>query len=76
MATIIKSRKLNMGFQTDAESDVNLNVHNPLASLTAEAVSQAMGSMIGKNALQDAKGNPVTRAVSAKIVEVTETPLF
>ena len=76
METVTKSKKLNMGFQTDAESNVNLNVYNPVSSLTAETVSQTMCNMIGKNTLQDAKGNPVTKAVCAKIVEVTETPLF
>lgn len=72
------SKKLNMKWGTDADTDVSLSVNDPLDTLDGEAVANSMNVIAEQNVLQDGAGHNASIAVSASIVEttVTETPLF
>lgn len=72
------SKKLNMKWSTDADTDVNLSINDPLEDLDGETVADSMNVILGQNVLQDGKGHNASVAVSASIVEttVTETTLF
>lgn len=76
MAETLVSEKLKAGFVTDQNTSVTLTVNDPVANLDAETVSAAMESMVGKNVLQDSKGNAVTAAYSANIEKLFIYPLF
>lgn len=76
MAETLVSQKLKAGFVTDHNTSVTLLINDPVDNLDAETVSAAMETMVGKNVLQDSKGNPVTAAYSAKILKTLENTLF
>lgn len=76
MTEKLVSQKLKAGFTTEQNTSVTLTVNDPIDNLDAESVSAAMETMVGKDVLQDNKGNAVTAAISAKIVKTLENTLF
>lgn len=76
MAEIVTSRKLISEYGTDADTTRRQTLRNPLSSLDAEQVSNAMDVIVGTGALMDSKGNAVTVAKSAWIETVTQELLF
>lgn len=70
------SKKVEMVFYSDINTTAKLSVADPLDSANAETVSNAMETMVGKGVLMDNKGNLMTSAYSAKMIETTERTLF
>ena len=76
MAEIVTSRKLISEYGTDADTNRRQTLRNPLSSLDAEQVSNAMDVIVGTGVLMDSNGNAVTVAKSAWIETVTQELLF
>lgn len=70
------NKKIEMTFSTDLDTTAKLSVSDPLDSVDAEVVSAAMETIVGKGVLMDSKGNMITAAKSAKMIETTERTLF
>lgn len=75
MSETIVSKKLYVGYVTEAETKVN---HNLPArdGLTAEEVSNAVDAIIAQNVFTDAAGSPIAYADRAYVRTVSDQELF
>lgn len=76
MAEVVTKKEFIATFGTDYDTKVNVSVSDPVDTLDAEQASNAADALIGTNVFQDANGNPITQAETAKIRTTTENILF
>lgn len=68
-------KKLIMEFENDAKEVTTISLDNPKSNLNQEKVTQEMNNIIAQNTFL-CKGQVVTKAKSAYIVETIKTDLF
>ena len=75
MSEVTTSRKLYVGYGTDANTRVTHSM-DVREDVTAEEVSTAADTIIGKNVFGDSSGNLIAVAESAVVRTITEKRLF
>ena len=76
MAEKLVSKSLLMGFGSDQGNEKTITLKNAADNLDAETVSTNMDTILSKNVLQYADGDPLVTALSAKVRTVTDDELF
>ena len=76
MAETLVRDEIVCTFGTAADTRVNIRTSDPADSVTGEVVNTVMETAIAQNVLQNTNGNPVTDALGAKRMRVTEEVLF